>query len=428
MGKLNRLLGIFLITGVIILSLIAMVNFFWPKRINECCPLNWDIGYSIVQTSDGGYLIAGMKSSRYPWIIKINKVGEVEWSKTFFITVPGSSFQKIVRADADSYVAVGSVYSDTWDIACIKVNENGDIEWNKTYSDDEISDAFSITQTRDGGYLIVGRIKSSSPEDYDLLLVKMDESGNMEWRRTYGGEGSDIGLDIIPALDEGYIIVGETNSYGPRCTWLIKINESGDVEWNKTYGYGIAHSIIQSYDEVSYIIVGWTKQLESEEKERLWVLKINRNGEAEWNKTYNYAIGYSITQTYDGGYIVLGATSFNETSTDVLLIKIDDHGNLVWNRTYGGRGDDRGFSIIQSSDGGYVIVGETSSFGADGFDVLLMKIDGDGNLEWIKTYSGNKSNFSAFLSSNLRSMAVMINVASSSGVTLFKYRSYRSYQ
>jgi hypothetical protein len=225
---------------------------------------------------------------------------------------------------------VTTSYGAGWyDVYLIKVDVNGNMQWSKTFGGSGGDEGFSVQQTRDGGYIIVGRTESYGAGGSDVYLIKVDVNGNMQWSKTFGGRGDDWGRSVQQTRDGGYIIVGWTTSYGAggRDVYLIKVDVNGNMQWSKTFG---------------------------------------GSGD-DW--------GFSVQQTRDGGYIIVGVTtSYGAGWYDVYLIKVDVNGNMQWSKTFGGSGDDEGFSVQQTSDGGYIIVGYTKSFGAGGADVYLIKL------------------------------------------------------
>jgi hypothetical protein len=209
------------------------------------------------------------------------------------------------------------------------------VEWEKTYGGKGDDWGLCVQQTSDGGYIIVGRTDSFGEGGGDVYLIKTDAYGNMQWSKTYGGEKNDFGYCVRQTSDGGYIIVGETSSFGEgRCdVYLVKTDSNGNIVWSKTYGGG-------------------------------------------WED-----VGFCVQQTSDGGYIIVGYTwSFGEGRCDVYLVKTDAYGNMQWSKTYGGKEDDWGHCVRQTSDGGYIIVGATKSFGAGNEDVYLIKLGGSGGV------------------------------------------------
>jgi len=254
------------------------------------------------------------------------------------------------------------------------------IEWEKTFGGAGDDRGFSVQQTSDGGYIIVGWTTSYGAGGADVYLIKVDANGNMQWSRTFGGRDADWGYSVQQTSDGGYIIVGETTSYGAGLVdvYLIKVDAKGNMQWNKTFGgagYDWGYSVQQTSDG-GYIIVGATSY--GAGGDDVYLIKVDANGNMQWSKTFGGAIddwGYSVQQTSDGGYIIVGTTtSYGAGGGDVYLIKVDANGNMQWSKTFGGAGDDRGFSVQQTSDGGYIIVGTTTSYGAGWWDVYLIKL------------------------------------------------------
>jgi len=305
--------------------------------------INMDIAYAIVQTTDGGYALAGYT--------------------TF-----------LVNATLNR------------DFFLVKIDSNGDVQWNQTYGGDNHDGAYSLIQTSDKGYAIVGHTKSYGAGDYDFWLVKTDSAGNLEWNQTYGGAEADEAWSIIQTSDEGYAIVGHTESYGAGNVdfWLVKTDSAGNVEWNQTYGGegdDEAYSFVLTSDE-GYAIAG-SKEGDS------WLIKVDSSGNHEWDNTYGgvgeeYAA--SIIETNDGGYAMTGSTEV--LGLDFWLVKTDSAGNQQWAQRYGGESNEVAHSIIQTSDGGYMLTGYTNSFGAGRYDFWLVKTGSSGNVVWTKTYGG----------------------------------------
>ena len=209
------------------------------------------------------------------------------------------------------------------------------------------------------------------------------------WTQTYGGADPEYGHSVIPTVDGGYAIAGYTRSFGAGNfdSWLIKTDALGNHVWNQTYGgLGVdgAYCIIQTNDG-GYVMAGETDSFGAGNRD-FWLVKTDRFGDHVWNQTYggtNHDTGWSVVQTSDGGYAIAGYTrSFGAGSGDVWLVKTDSIGNHQWNQTYGGTYSDYGGSMVQTSDGGYAIVGETDSFGAGSFDFWLVRISMESGVAW----------------------------------------------
>lgn len=243
----------------------------------------------------------------------------------------------------------------------VKTDADGRIVWSRTYGGPENETGYSVLQTADGGYIIAGAWDGAS-------LIKIDWEGTLVWRRTYGGPGSDWGSSVRQTADDGFIIAGGTTSYGAgqRDVYLVKTDPDGRMLWNRTYGgphYDAGQSVQQTTDG-GYIIVGGTASFGEYDPGDVYMTKIDLEGQVLWNRTYGGSsgdVGYSVQQTTDGGYIITGETSSFDVDgnpdSDVYLIKTDQEGRLIWDRTYGGSNADGGQCVQQTTDGGYIIAG-----------------------------------------------------------------------
>ncbi|NOZ03216.1 MAG: hypothetical protein GXO92_01215 [FCB group bacterium] len=265
---------------------------------------------------------------------------------------------------------------------------------------------YSIQATPDNGYVVAGFIKKFGrpPRDNDALCIKVDSTGNVVWSRSFGGKMNDRTYVVDRTMDGGYVLAGETHSFGAGSfdAWLIKLGADGKKEWDKTYGgprWDNAVSVRQTRDG-GYILVGYTESF-GEGKTDAWLVKVDRQGNVEWEKTYGGRKddrGSSVYQSGDGGYVVAGYTeSFGNGFSDIWLFKTDEKGVLLWEKTFGGVKTDRGFSAQPTKDGGVIIVGDTYSFGAGYGDVWVIKTDSRGNEQWQQTYGGSKTERGAFI-------------------------------
>ncbi len=266
--------------------------------------------------------------------------------------------------------------------------------WTKTFGGSNYDIGNSVQQTSDGGYIIAGNTQSFGAGLSDAWLIKTDASGNKVWDKTFGGSSWDVGSSVQQTKDGGYIIAGYTGPWYD--VWLIKTDSSGTLEWDKTFGgtagaYDYGYSVQQTSDG-GYIIAGYTQSFGAGDWD-VWLLKTDASGNKVWDKTFGGSdedYGYSVQQTSDGGYIIAGITkSFGAGDADVWLLKTDSSGNKVWDNTFGGSDVDYGYSVQQTSDGGYIIAGFTKSYGAGWRDVWLLKTDSLGNKEWAQTFGGS---------------------------------------
>jgi hypothetical protein len=313
----------------------------------------------------------------------------VKFAKTY----GGASIDwtEFVRQTSDGgYIVAATAWSfgvGAGDILLIKTDANGNIQWAKTYGGGDGDGAFSVQQTSDGGYIVAGHTYSFGAGDFDIFLIKTDANGNLQWAKTYGGTYWDDARSVQQTSDGGYIVVGLTNSFGAGGgdIFLIKTDASGNVQWAKTYGGTSADEAfsVQQTSDGGYIVVGLTNSFGAG-TEDIFLIKTDASGNLQWAKTYGGAIGdraLSVQQTSDGGYIVAGLTnSFGAGGLDIFLIKTDASGNVQWAKTYGGTDWEDAFSVQQTSDGGYIVAGRTWSFGAGGSDIFLIKTDANGNI------------------------------------------------
>lgn len=339
-------------------------------------------GQSVQQTVDGGYIIAGTKyiseSTQKVQLIKTDDLGDTIWTKTYGNMYYNRGNHVCTTIDG-GYIVCGSTRVDSIiNTYLIKVNEFGDTLWTRIYSG---NNGYSICQTYDSGYIITGSTNNFS----DVYLLKTDSLGYTLWTKTYGGSNNDWGLSVKQTNDSGYIITGTTyiNDTIKDEVYLIKTDKNGDTVWTKTYG-GLYNdngfSVEQTLDG-GYIIIGNFSPSISEDK--VYLIKTNQIGDTIWTKKYgeesrNY--GYSLDLTIDGGYILSGLTAHDGYPDNVYLIKTDDNGDTLWTRIFGQLdSSELGRSVQQTLDGGYIISGKTNE-GIMGYkSVYLIKTDYNGN-------------------------------------------------
>jgi hypothetical protein len=257
----------------------------------------------------------------------------------------------------------------------------------KTYGGADWELAYSVQQTSDGGYIVAGYTYSLGVDSGDIFLIKTDANGNLQWAKTYRGTDWEEAYSVQQTYDGGYIVAGWTSSFGAGYydIFLIKTDANGNLQWAKTYGgtyWDDAYSVQQTSDG-GYIVAGWTLSFGAGDYD-IFLIKTDASGNIQWAKTYGGTSGegaYSVQQTSDGGYIVAGVTySFSADWSDIFLIKTDANGNIQWAKTYGGIVDEYAYSVQQTSDGGYIVAGDTRSFGAGRGDIFLIKTDANGNI------------------------------------------------
>jgi hypothetical protein len=395
--------------SIIFWALIPLFSSFpaYPQNTFEKCygGSNEDQSFSVIQTSDSGYIIAGFTRSfgasySDAYLIKTDINGNILWYKLYGGWYEDDALSVKQTADGGFILAGGtwSFGSGAEDIYLIRTDENGNLIWDKTYGGSEIDVAMSVSQTGDSGFIIAGCTLSYGKGLSDVYLIRTDINGDTIWTKTYGGAEFDRGNFVIQTNEGGFIITGSTSSFGNSLEdiYIIRTDMNGDTLWTKIFGgtYNDYGSCILQTTEDRFVFTGTTVVQPNDC--RVFLFMINNSGDSIWKQTFfktGKDEGYSVASVNDGGYIITGSTYYARSGGfDVYLIKTDENGNLIWDRTFGGSGDEIGRSVIQSNDGGYVISGYTNSFGLGLNDVYVIKTDSSGNINGFNHYSLHESN------------------------------------
>jgi hypothetical protein len=360
----------------------------------------------------------------------------IEWQKCF-----GGSNYDIVRANPvkttdDGYILTCGTYSNNGDVSgnnggldtwVVKMSNLGTIQWQKCLGGSNTDYGLSIITTSDGGYILTGRTESNDGDvsgnhgQGDFWVVKLSSFGNIEWQKCLGGSNDESGLSIKQTSDGNYILIGITTSnngdvsgnHGNIDAWVVKISNLGTIQWQKCLGGSNNEDIVPSINTTSdggYILTGRTESNDGDVSGNhgqgdIWVVKLSSFGNIEWQKCLggsNNEYGHSIQQTVDGGYVLIGSTtsnngdvSGNNGDQDVWVVKLSSFGDIEWQKCLGGSNKESGLSIQQTTDEGYVFCGSTSSNNGDvsgyhgGFDTWLVKLSSFGNIEWQKCLGGS---------------------------------------
>lgn len=307
------------------------------------------------------------------------------------------------------------------------------IQWQKTYGGTATDEASVIRATNDGGYIVTG-LSTSSDGDVighhgasDHWVVKLDATGIIQWNNSFGGSGDDKGYDILQTTDGGYLFTGYESSTDGDVTfnngstdyWVVKLDNGGALQWQKSYGGSSAdnsYAIIQTLDG-GYAVTGLSNTTNgtgdvtgNNGSFDYWLCKLDDTGNLQWQKCLGGTAteqAFGLVQTPDSGYVVCGYSSSpntgmvtgNHGENDYWIAKTDKNGELIWLRSYGGSGSDRAFGISKTSDGGFIVNGVSPSTDGDvtgnhgGNDYWVIKLDGEGLLQWQKSLGGSGDDF-----------------------------------
>lgn len=338
----------------------------------------------------------------------------IQWSQTYGVASNDEVASQVIQTADGGYTFAGWSGSGSSSMLwLVKTDSNGQAQWNKTYSGRLSSvNVNPLVQTTDGGYALFGYFNTSFDNGNDFLLVKTDSSGNVQWNKTYnGGIKDERGCSIIKTNDGGYALLGDTNYtsgiqdyflISQDYLWLIKTDSNGNTQWNKTYGSGWRSSpamALQTNDG-GYALLGTTWSSPTAYSGKIILVKTDSNGNMQWNKTFSgleAGISNSIVKTSDGGYALLGITMTSTTpGWKIWLIKTDSSGNTQWNQTYGIGQTDAMYSIVQSSDGGFVMAGNVNVTQSSNGYPCLLKTDSFGVQQWNLTYSNLNGSYKAY--------------------------------
>ena len=389
-----------------------------------------DEAWSIKPTSDGGYIVAGGSESNDSdvsgnhgnwdyWVVKLDDAGAIQWQKSLGGSL-GDFAYSIQQTSDGGYVVAGESGSNNGDVSgnhglndywVVKLNETGDIQWQKSLGGSNNDFGYSIQQTSDGGYIVSGTTAANNDEvsgnhgGYDYWVVKIDDTGAIQWQKSLGGSGNDDAASIQQTTDGEYIVTGASASnddevsgnHGGYDYWAVKLTDTGAIQWQKSLGgtgndYGYA---VQQTTDGGYIIAGYSGSNDSEVSGNhgiydYWIVKLNDTGAIQWQKSLGGDTidnAYSIRQTSDGGYIVAGFSgsndgdvSGNHGSYDYWIVKLNDIGTVQWQKSLGGSGMDEAYEIQQTPDGGYIVAGYSNSNDGDvsgnhgGYDYWVVKL------------------------------------------------------
>lgn len=331
-----------------------------------------DAAYCINETRDYGYIVTGSKMTTLMdnssiYLIRLKCDGDTLWTREYCNSGYNVGYSVIEASDGGFVIAGIQQTSGMCNPILMKTDAVGTLLWFKTYEIGDGGMARTVQQTLDGGFIIAGEIWSFE-SSADFLLIKTDEYGDTLWTRTYGGSCTDKARSVYQTSDGGYLVAGYSGSftqYGEA--YLVKTDSNGDTIWTKVYDQGGIWSAKEVSDN-TYVLCGTY----------LYLIKVNSNGDILWSQDYDgpgfYQCAFSFVEAQDGGYIIAGAAESTERwNTDAYLVRTDAGGLSIWTKRYGGDGFDWANSITTTYDGSFVIAGQTDSFTHSHYDVYLVK-------------------------------------------------------
>lgn len=354
-------------------------------------------------TSDGGFLVAGStdsygNGSGDAWLVKLDAGGAVEWQKTY--GGPDDEYALDVRQTPDGgYVVAGwtnSFGAGQADFWVFRLDAAGEIRWQKTYGGPGIEQAWSVEPTSDGGYIVAGGTTSFGAGGADYWVLKLDADGNIRWQKTYGGPADDGGggdfeelvVRVLEDADGNYVVAGETFSFGhgESDIWVLKLDAGGDILWQKAYG-GPYEDTMWSFQEAAnggYLVPGVTVSFSPDGSGDLWALRLDKNGDIQWQKIYGVA-GYwdealSVGATSDGGALIGGYYEEGTQDWDLFLLRVDADGDALWQKLFE-YGWDWPNAIQPLEDGGAIVAGVVWPREQHlDLELLVMRLASDGSI------------------------------------------------
>jgi hypothetical protein len=351
-------------------------------------------------TREGGLIVAGYThtlGAEYSdgMLLKVDNYGQVEWMRQYGEEGWSEGFSAVLVLE-DGFLAVGSKSHSEQrlepDMYVVRTDTAGNLLWEKRFgrSEFERDVASDVVRAHGGGFIVAG--SSQSGQNDDALLVKIDEGGNELWRKVFGGDGGDGVSSIVATPDGGYLFVGSTSSYsvGGRNDYdiyMVKLDGNGNQQWMRTYGgsdWDQASHVALAHDG-GYIIAGWTASSEYGAVARdVLLVKTDPQGDKQWHRIYGWEHkdgASAVIPTSDGGYLLVGDSEryydagMRTWRSDLYIVKLDAEGQEEWTRLYGrNNGEDGASDVYELGDGSYIVCGSTDSYSKTS-DVYLLRLN-----------------------------------------------------
>lgn len=364
---------------------------------------------SVKQTTDGGFIVAGLTSSSIgaeTWLLRLDATGTIVWERGYAGTICNVCFFPSLLFGLPHAVQTpdgGFVVESTTNISStispisiaamvFKVDTAGSLVWQRAFTGTGNATGESIDTTSDGGIVVAGitgtAVGNPVPGATSVALVlKLDSMGDLLWEKTYSGLGASEADFVGHTSDGGFVVAGGTfgSLFGGQSPWVLRLNSDGSILWQNVY---VENSVFFSVEQTSdggFIAAGQRAPTAST-PQGLLVLRLDSTGAPVWEKIFGgaVALAFSIQQTFDGGFVVAGTTGFGTSSPSALVLKLDGSGNIVWQRAFGAS---IAFSIQQTSDGGFVVAGIVAGSAPSTFGALVFKLNSMGEIHPCKDLS-----------------------------------------
>lgn len=384
---------------LLLISSVISAQVTWEKLFSK---KSTDVFRSVTEVPSGGYILAGYTSDSTvndtdAYVVRMNTSGDTLWTKR--MNGPSSRkdlFYKVINTADGGFAfcgyttSYGSGSDDAW---WVKTDANGNVQWINTWGGVGKDRAQDIIQTSDGGYAITGYSTSAPAQYYDAFIIRTNSSGDTTWTRRYGSSGYDDANCIRQLPDNGFIIGGQsTNGATGLDLYLVRTNSSGATLWTNRWGTAGTDNIehIVRNSDGTFMLAGGTDDISGLGGNDGYIVKTDSSGTQIWAKIYggnDQDDFHRIEATNDGGFIASGTSrSSGPLEPNMWMMKTTASGDSVWSRTMGGVNHDHGYSGQQTSDGGYIMAGYSSSFNFNGEDAYVVKMNGSGNIGNYLTY------------------------------------------
>jgi hypothetical protein len=350
---------------------------------------NVDRFHDIAQTSEGGFIAVSSTEvaagNKDLWVVKLRPDGTAEWHKRYGGAADDEGVGIVELSDGYAVAGDTRSYGTAGDIWVLKLGANGDVVWQRNIGGSGDDSANSIKKTTTG-FVVSGDTDTPAQGNFDALVVSLDESGNILWKKTYGGSDQDGAFFAQQTADGGFVVFGYSASFsgGNHDIWATKLTGDGTITWQKSYGganFDGARAGAQT-KEGGFVVVGFAGSTQGND---LNILKMDKDGAPQWQHRFGGTstddIAYSIVQTNDDGFAIAGTTGSYGTVRNAWLLRLAANGTFGWAARYGGTKNSEARAVRVGAGGGYVVAGFTEAYGAGGEDAWVLKIKADGTID-----------------------------------------------